>query len=259
MKPASKGRRGLGLQLGDKPRGLRFPPLGLAVGLPVRPRARTIRVDVSDRAAVAVHWARTPRRPAEQHHVEGVALEQERARVRACTPLASREEHVAKAGHVASRETLSCRVGGRDVGALEEGCTEALGCRVATQTTREPARKAGLNRRLGGATGHVESPSTSWQASYGATCDGATHRGVATRYPHPSGTWEPKDAARAESCHSCAVPCCVDTGGRRDRACRPMWTASGSWPCAWCVRPPWWTETRTQSGEGGSSGLTRTP
>ena len=146
MKPASKGRRGLGLQLGDKPRGLRFPPLGLAVGLPVRPRARTIRVDVSDRAAVAVHWARTPRRPAEQHHVEGVALEQERARVRARAPLASREEHVAEAGHVASRETLSCRVGGRDVGALEEGCTEALGCRVATQTTREPARKAGLKK-----------------------------------------------------------------------------------------------------------------
>ena len=147
MKPASKGRRGLGCCSRVTGHGA-FPslPIGLAVGLPVRPRARTIRVDVSDRAAVAVHWARAPRRPAEQHHVEGVALEQERARVRACTPLASREEHVAKAGHVAPRETLSCRVGGRDVGALEEGCTEALGCRIATQTTREPARKAGLKK-----------------------------------------------------------------------------------------------------------------
>ena len=236
MKPASKGRRGLGLQPGDRPRGLPLPPFGRPVGLPVRPRARTIRVDVSDRAAVAVHWARTPRRPAEQHHVEGVALEQKRARVRARTPLASREEHVAKTGHVASRETLSCRVGGRDVGALEEGCTEALGCRVATQTTREPAQKAGLKRLLGGATGHVGSPPRSWQAIYGATCYGATHRGVATHYPHPSGTWEPKDATRAESCHSCAVPRCVDTGGRRDRACRPMWTASGWWPSR-VVRP----------------------
>ena len=144
MKPASKGRRGLGLQPGDRPRGFPSPLLGFPVGLSVRPRARTIRVDVRDRAAVTVHGAGAPRRPAEQHHVEGVALEQKRARVRARTPFASREEHVAKAGHVASRETLSCRVGGRDVGALEEGCTEALGCRVATQTTREPARKAGL-------------------------------------------------------------------------------------------------------------------
>lgn len=243
MKPASNGRRGLGLQArGDRPRGFPFPPLGL----PVRPRARTVRVDVSDRAAVAVHWAGTPRRPAEQHHVEGVALEQKRARVRARTPLASREEHVAKTGHVASCETLSCRVGGRDVGALEEGCTEALGCRITTQTTREPARKAGLKRVLDGATGHVGSPPKSLQVSYGATCYWATHRGVATRYPHPSGTWEPKGATRAESCHSCAVFRCVDTGGRRDGACRPMSTWSGS-PFASGRRAG---ETRTQSREG---------
>ena len=217
MKPASKGRRGLGLQPGDRPRGLPFPPFGLPVGLPVRPRARTIRVDVSDCAAVTVHGARTPRRPAEQHHVEGVALEQKRARVRARTPLASREEHVAKTGHVTSRETLSCRVRGRDVAALEEGCTEALSCRVATQGWAEKAawRSYGARRV----------PTEEWASQRGATCYGATHRGVATRYRHPSGTWEPKGATRAESCHSCAIPRCVDRAGRCDRACRQMWTA----------------------------------
>ena len=71
------------------------------------------------------------RSPAEQHHVERVALEQERARVRPRTPFASREEHVAQTGHIASCETLPCRVVGSHVRALEEGCTEALGCRVA--------------------------------------------------------------------------------------------------------------------------------
>ena len=81
------------------------------------------------RAAVAVHRAGRARSPAEQHHVERVALEQERARVRPRTPVASREERVAKTGHVASRETLPCRVVGRDVRALEKGRTEALGCR----------------------------------------------------------------------------------------------------------------------------------
>ena len=91
---------------------------------------------MSYRAAVAVHWAGRARSPAEQHHVERVALEQERARVRPRTPVASREERVAKTGHVASRETLLCRVVGRDVRAAEEGCTEALGCRVANTGAR---------------------------------------------------------------------------------------------------------------------------
>eukprot|EP00964_Phaeocystis_antarctica_P057010 scaffold33672_cov70-Phaeocystis_antarctica.AAC.4 len=64
----------------------------------------------------------------------GLRARTERARVRPRTPVASREERVAETGHVASRETLPCRVVGRDVRAAEEGCTEALGCRVASRS-----------------------------------------------------------------------------------------------------------------------------
>eukprot|EP00964_Phaeocystis_antarctica_P046367 scaffold26783_cov47-Phaeocystis_antarctica.AAC.2 len=64
---------------------------------------------MSYRAAVAVNGAGRAWSPAEQHNVERVALEQERARVLPRTPFASREEYVAKASHIASCETLSCR------------------------------------------------------------------------------------------------------------------------------------------------------